>query len=79
MKRTGLRKNVPYLDLSNLSRCCKKECLKKFSQQHVSKTRWNFEALNYDPQNIYLNGLLHNYETKKTNGYKRKSNSSVSS
>lgn len=79
VKRAGLRKNAPYHDISCLSGCCKKECFKKFSQQHLSKIRGDFEALNYKQQNIYLNGLLHRHETKKTTGHKRKSNPAVSS
>ena len=76
VKRAGLRKNAPYLDISSLSGCCKKECCMKISQQHLSKHRRDFESLNYEEQNIYLSGLLHHRETKKT---KRKSNPSVSS
>ena len=79
VKRAGLRKNAPYLDISSLSGCCKKECFMKISQQHLSKLRHDFESLNYEQQNIYLSGLLHRHETKKTSGHTRKSNPSVSS
>lgn len=79
VKRAGLRKNAPYIDISSLSGCCKKECIMKFSQPHLSKIRRDFESLKYEQQNIYLCGLLHRHETKKTSGHKRKSNPSVSS
>ena len=79
VKRPGLRKNAPYLDISSLSGCCKRECLKCFSQQQLSRVRKDFEALNYEQQTIYLNGLLRQHETKKTSGHKRKSNPAVSS
>ena len=79
VKRAGLRKNVPFIDISSLSGCCKKECIMKFSQPHLSKIRKDFESLNYEQQNIYLSALLHRHKTKKTSGHKRKSNPSVSS
>ena len=56
-----------------------KECFKKISQQHLCKLRRDFESLNYEQQNVYLSGLLHRHETKKTSGHKRKSNPSDSS
>ena len=79
LKKPGLRKNAPHLDISSLSGCCKKECLKRFSQSHLAKIRSDFEALYYEQQNIYLSGLLCRRETKKTSGHKRKSNPTMTS
>ena len=70
MKKPGLRKNAPYLDISSLSECCKKRCIKRFSQSHLARIRSESEDLYYEQQNIYLNGLLHRHETKKTSGHK---------
>ena len=70
LKKPGLRKNAPHLEISTLSGCCK-ECLKAFSVSHLTKIPNDFEALYYEQQNIYLNGLLHRRETKKTSGHKR--------
>ena len=74
VKRPGLRKNAPHLDIQSLTKCCKKECLSRFSNSHLSDVRGNFEGLYYEQQNIYLTGLLRRHETKKTSGHKRKLN-----
>ena len=54
VKRAGLRKNAPYIDISSLSGCCKRECIMKFSQQHLSKIRKDFESLNYMSNKISI-------------------------
>lgn len=79
VKKPGLRKNAPLCDISSLSGCCKKDCLKRFSVTHLNKLREDFEALYYEQQNIYLNGLLHRHETKKTSGHKRKATPTLTS
>ena len=33
VKRPGLRKNSPCLEIADLSDCCKKKCLQQFSHQ----------------------------------------------
>ena len=71
-KKHGLQKNAPLLDIS--LNCCKKKCLKSLPQVHVTKLRSQFEALYYKQQNIYLSGLLHRHQTKKSSGHKRKIN-----
>ena len=77
VKKPGLRKNAPHSDISSLSGCCKKQCLTRFSKGHLAKIRSEFEDLYYEQQNIYLNGLLHRHETKKTSGHKRKSSPAI--
>ena len=79
VKKPGLRKNAPCAAISSLPECCKKECLKKFPESHLTKLRTEFEQLYYEQQNIYLNGLLRRHETKKTSGHKRKTNPTLTS
>ena len=79
IKRPGLRKNAPSVDISKPLNCCKKECLKSFPQNHLSKLRSHFEGLYYEQQNIYLSGLLHRQKTKKSSGHKRKTNPTLTS
>ena len=72
IRTPGLRKNAPQVDISTFT-CCKKKCTRTFTDSHLAKVRSDFEALYYEQQNIYLNGLLHRYETKQSKGHKRKS------
>ena len=67
VKRPGLRKNSPRLQISDLSEtdCCRKKCLQQFSPSHLSKVKDEFESMYYEEQNIYLNGILKQRETKK--------------
>ena len=58
--------------------CCRKRCLQKFNVSHLQRTRTSFESMMYEQQNIYLNGLLHRRETKKTVGHPRKANPTLS-
>lgn len=80
VKRPGLRKNSPRLQISDLSEtdCCRKKCLQQFSPSHLSKVRDEFESMYYEEQNIYLNGILKRRETKKTRGHARKANPTIS-
>ena len=71
VKKPGLRKNAPRTEISCSTNCCKKECLKKFSTEHLEKIRKEFEELLYDQQNLYLNGLLQRHQTKKSSGHTR--------
>ena len=63
VKRSGLRKNSPRLQISDLSEndCCRKKCLHQFSPSHLSKVRDEFKSMY---QNIYLNGILKRREKK---------------
>ncbi len=79
VKKPGLRKNSPRIRIESLTDCCKKLCVQKFSCSHLEKMRSEFEGLYYEQQNIYLNGLLHRHETKRTTGHSRKSNPTLSS
>ena len=45
----------------------------------LAKVRSDFEDMYYEQQNMYLNGLLRRYETKKTSGHKRKANPATTS
>ena len=72
VKKPGLRKNAPCEAVSSQSKCCKKQCLRKFADSHLIKLRTEFAALYYEQQNVYLNGLLHRHETKQSSGHKRK-------
>ena len=73
IKKKGLRKNAPRKNISSLAGCCKRECLKNFSVQHLEKIRSEFEELSYEEQNLYLNGLLRRHESKKSSGHSRQS------
>lgn len=79
MKKPGLRKNSPCVDLSNYAECCKKLCIQKFTTSHLNKVRDDFEKLFYEEQNLYLNGVLHRCVTKKSSGHSRKQNPTMSS
>lgn len=79
VKKPGLRKNSPRVDLSNYAECCKKLCIQKFTTSHLNKVRDDFEKLFYEEQNLYLNGVLHRCVTKKSSGHSRKQNPTVSS
>lgn len=79
VKKPGLRKNAPCEAVSSQSKCCKKQCLRKFADSHLIKLRTEFAALYYEQQNAYLNGLLHRHETKQSSGHKRKGNPALSS
>ena len=74
IKKPGLRKNSPLLIISNDMECCKRKCLQSFSSFHLNTVSKDFQELFYDEQNIYLNGLLHRRQTKKTSGHPRKPN-----
>ena len=79
VKKPGLRKNSPRLQITELTDCCKKKCLQQFSFSHLCEVRDNFESLFYEQQNvIYLNGILKREETKKTGGNQRKANPTLS-
>ena len=79
VKRPGLRRNSPSVTITDQMECCKKKCLQTISISRLQKIRSNFESLMYEEQNIYLNGLLHRRETKKSSGHPRKCNPSTSS
>ena len=66
VKRPGLRKNSPKIDLST-AECCNKGCIQSFPTSHLiqKKISEEFKEMLYGDQNTYLNGLLHRYETKK--------------
>ena len=55
------------------------QCLTVLSKSHLAKVRSDFEDMYYEQQNMYLNGLLRRYETKKTSGHKRKANPATTS
>ena len=78
VKRPGLRKNSPRLQIAELSDCCKKDCLQQFSPSHLNNVREKFESLYYEEQNIYLDGVLKRRETKRTHGHPRKACPTVS-
>ena len=65
VKRPGLRKNSPRLQIADLSDCCRKKCLQQLSPSHLNKIRDIFESMYYEEQNIYLNGILKRREAKK--------------
>ena len=76
MKKPGLRKNSPYVTITEGMECCRKKCFQIFNVSHLQK---NYNELRkYEEQNIYLNGLLHCRETKKASGHPRKANPAVS-
>lgn len=77
-KRPGLRKNSPRVDITAVE-CCKKQCNRMFTPVHLAKIRKDFESMFYEPQNQYLSGFLHRYETKKSSGHCRKENPAISS
>lgn len=79
VKRPGLRKNSPRLQIADLNDCCRKNCLQQFSPSHLSKVREEFESMYYEEQNIYLNGTLKRREAKRTSGHPRKLCPTVSS
>ena len=66
VKKPWLRKNAPHPDICSLTVCCRKQCLTLFAKDHLAKIRGEFQDLYYEQQNIYLNGLLCQHETKKT-------------
>ena len=74
MKKPGLRKNSPRIELSRDTECCHKECLKQFSTAHLYGLREKFETLYYDEQNLYLYALIGRRETKKSVGHPRQPN-----
>ena len=74
VKRPGLCKNSSLIAISDNMECCKKTCLQGFSISHLHKVRSEFQALFYEHQNVYLHGLLHCRETKKTSGHASKAN-----
>ena len=78
LKKPGLRKNSPCVPVTNLTECCKKKCVTVFSTAHLQKVRDEFEKLFYENQNVYLSGLLHRKETKKSSGHQRKENPTLS-
>ena len=51
VKKPGLRKNSPGIELSRDTEHCHKECLKQFSTAHLYGLREKFETLYYDEQN----------------------------
>ena len=51
VKRPGLRKNSPRLQIDELGDCGKQKCLQKFSISHLNKVRENFESMYYEEQN----------------------------
>ena len=63
VKKPGLRKNSPHLQLTDFTDCCKKRCIQEFSS-HLSKIRSDFEGLYYEQQNIHLNGVLKRHQAK---------------
>ena len=71
VKRPGLRKNAPLKAVSSEMECCRKHCLKNFSDTHLFKLRNEFAALYYEQQTAYLNGLLRRHEPKPSSGHKR--------
>lgn len=38
VKKPGLRKNSPCLQLSDVSDCCRKKCIERFSSSHLHKS-----------------------------------------
>ena len=78
VKKPGLRKNSPRVQISELTDCCKKKCLQQFSTSHLAKIRSDFEEMYYEEQNSFLNGTLKRRETKKSSGHSRKDNPAVS-
>ena len=78
VKRPGLRKNSPRLQIADLSDCCRKKCLQQLSPSHLNKIRDIFESMYYEEQNIYLSGILKRREAKKTHGHPRKACPTVS-
>lgn len=74
VKQPALRKNLPLIVISNEMECCKKKYLQTFSSAHLDKVRKDVQELFYEQQNIYLNGLLHRRQTRKTTGHPRKPN-----
>ena len=79
VKKPGLRKNSPRLQLTDITDCCKKRCIQGFSSSHLSKIRSDFEGLYYEQQNIYLSGILKRRQTKKSSGHARKKSPTLSS
>ena len=77
-KTCGLRKNSPSLTITEDMECCCKKCLQTFGVSHLQRTKTNFESMLYEEQNIYLNGLLHRQETRKTSGHPRKTHPATS-
>ena len=63
-----VKKNSPKIELNSETKCCQKECLKRFSTAHLYGLREKFEGLYYDEQNIYLHALIGRQETKKSVG-----------
>ena len=72
VKKPGLRKNSPRIELSHDTECCHKECLKQFSTAH--RLREKFETLYYDEQNLYLYALIGRRETKRSVRHPRQPN-----
>ena len=79
VKKPGLRKNSPRLQLTDITDCCKKRCIQGFSSSHLSKIRSDFEGLYYEQQNIHLSGVFKRRQTKKTSGHARKKSPTLSS
>ena len=79
VKKPGLGKNSPRLQLTDITDCCKKRCIQGFSSSHLSKIRSDFEGLYYEQQNIHLSGILKRRQTKKSSGHARKKSPTLSS